>query len=183
MHFLQNVVWLRSRPGSDPVSPSIPALLQIIPASHWLCNRGPWVFIFTVLFTEVCLSPFSLCLCFSRPLQDGDIINIDVTVSKSYKKNHLWSTSESLVATGRRVAWNCGLARARECCLLPALDRSSWFPFLSLTLCLFQGNLGLTCISGWNQMHWDQCWPKWNVSPILLCVTVLRRCNCYWSTV
>lgn len=74
------------RPGSDPVSPSIPASLRIILAAHWLCSSGPWVFMFTVLFIEICLSPFSLCLCFSRPLQDGDIINIDVTVSKSYKK-------------------------------------------------------------------------------------------------
>ena len=63
--------------------------MRFITAALWVYSSGRWALIFTFLFIEICLSPFVLCLCFSRPLQDGDIINIDVTVSKSYKKNHL----------------------------------------------------------------------------------------------
>lgn len=74
------------RQRSDLVTPSIPASQPTISAAHRVRNSILWALIFTFLFIEICPSPFLLCLCFSRPLQDGDIINIDVTVSKSYKK-------------------------------------------------------------------------------------------------
>lgn len=66
-----------------------------------------------------CISPPFLLLFLSRPLQDGDIINIDVTVSCSYcyymyvhcAKIVFDQLFQLLVATGRTVDGKCSLHR------------------------------------------------------------------------
>lgn len=143
----------------------LPVLLNDVRSSY-VClgvyvNLCMFVCAFLYFLIENCLSPLCVVVfspllwrCLSRPLQDGDIINIDVTVSNPC----FWvvavfliafdQLSEFLVATGRIVDCKCSVHGVNVPFYIQAKQLVSSFvsPPHTHPLCLFQLDPGLTCI-------------------------------------
>lgn len=129
--------------------------MVILFASAFLHHKisTPWFFMYVSLgvysyipFVGNCLSPlFFFSVYVSVDLFRMEILSTLMSRWVIHIKNSLWSTLESLVATGRIVDWRWEMHRWM-CCLLLSQGTSSWFPFLFLTVCLFQLDPGLTWI-------------------------------------